>query len=225
MDRRAFFRQLMLRGLDRAEQAGKEVGKRYKQLEENLQRKPADADAQPPEPAVPKPVRAVAKIDRFLRPPGALPEADFLQKCTSCGQCAAACPADAILIDPDQASGKPFIHARAAPCVMCLDLSCMTACPSGALQRVSSPMEIRIGVAKIDHSRCLRTPAMTVARGAPLTAEDCTVCVTQCPAGESALAINEEGDLEVRPGCTGCGVCERACPTEPASILVIPNPR
>ena len=28
----------------------------------------------------------------------------------------------------------------------------------------------------------------------------------------------------VGAGCTGCGVCERACPTEPASIWIEPAP-
>lgn len=206
----------MLRGLNRAEQAGQGVTKRYKAIEEHLMDAPS-ADDKPADQT------HVAPVTRFLRPPGSGSEADFTATCTACGLCAKVCPAQAILIDPQQAAGKPYILPRATPCVMCTDVSCTKACPSGALTVIPTPLGIHLGVAKIDHARCLRTPAQTVSRGATLAAEDCTVCVSQCPVGEKALAINDEGELEVRDACTGCGVCERACPTEPASIWIMPK--
>ena len=40
--------------------------------------------------------QAKAKEGIALRPPGALPEKDFLAACTRCGQCVQACPYDIV---------------------------------------------------------------------------------------------------------------------------------
>ena len=65
-----------------------------------------------------------------LRPPGALPENEFLAACTRCGQCVQACPYDmlhlASLIAPMEA-GTPYFVARDKPCEMCTDIPCMNA--------------------------------------------------------------------------------------------------
>lgn len=236
MDRRSFFRKLMLRGLNKAEQAGQAAARRYQSIEQRL------LDPAPPE--VPSEVSgeasqgreaAVADGDgwqgvthlpamvRFLRPPGAGDPQHFLETCTACGQCVEACPAHAIVLDPRQADGKPFILPAAQPCVMCSDVACTHACPSGALTPIPQPTDIRIGLAKVDHGRCLRTPAKTVSRGSFHQGEDCTLCVDHCPAGAAALMVDETTDeLRVGDACTGCGVCENVCPTAPASIIVLP---
>ena len=63
--------------------------------------------------------QAKAKEGVALRPPGALPEKDFLAACTRCGQCVQACPYDmlylASLISPMEA-GTPYFIARDKPC-------------------------------------------------------------------------------------------------------------
>lgn len=97
----------------------------------------------------------------------------------------------------------------------------MNVCPTGALKLVDRH-KIDIGVAVVDHQRCLRGPdPMQLAPGAG--GEDCQICVDACPFGDTALQLNERGFVEVRSGCTGCGVCEHRCPTEPTSILVEPK--
>lgn len=136
----------------------------------------------------------------------------MLRTCSRCGDCAAACPAQCIVLDPAVDQGLPTIVARLSPCVMCTDLSCMSACGTGALEVVSRS-DIRMGLAVVDGERCLRG-----GRG-----EDCRLCVSQCPVGATALRIDEDGAVSVGAGCTGCGVCERVCPTEPASIVVRPG--
>ncbi len=58
--------------------------------------------------------------------------------------------------------------------------------------------------------------------------EICDLCVTECPIGEEAIKleknVNADGTVSYKPkvleGCTGCGVCEMICPTEPASIVI-----
>lgn len=204
------------------------MGRKYKAIEDHLQgqtssQKSGEGDAAHSGHGGKNGPTHVPPVSRFLRPPGSGLETDFTSTCTACGACVTACPADSILLDVQQAGGRPYILPRITPCVMCNDVSCTKACPSGALTVLNAPKEIHLGVAKIDHARCLRTPAETVSRGGTMRAEDCTVCVSQCPVGETALMINEEGELRVRDACTGCGVCERACPTEPASIWIIPK--
>ena len=57
-----------------------------------------------------------------LRPPGAIPEDDFLAACIKCGQCVQVCPVEAIkLADGDEGYGLgvPYIDARAQACDFC----------------------------------------------------------------------------------------------------------
>ncbi|MCX5662275.1 MAG: 4Fe-4S binding protein [Planctomycetota bacterium] len=175
------------------------------------------APPEPPKPLPPPPIQL-----RILRPPGALPDAEFASTCSRCGHCVEACPADAIRLDPGSpdspsfAGGLPFILARESPCVVCDELACMPSCPSGAL-KVTPREQIRMGMAVVDWQRCLRHPSQ------PDGSHECQVCVAACPFGQAALGIDEQGRIEVRPACTGCGLCERACPTEPTSIWVEPG--
>lgn len=221
MDRRSFFRQLFHEGLKGAAKATDHAGQRYRVFEQFLEQDPS-APKQEQSTANGAP-RVQMPVMRFLRPPGALDEADFANKCAGCGACVKACPTSAIQLFPEQAGGRPYIVPRLRPCTMCEEVACTHACPSGALLPLERPADIRIGLAKVDVTRCLRTPAQTVSRGGPIEGEDCRVCVTQCPVGPSALKINDQGQVEVGSACTGCGICEQVCPTEPASIFIIPK--
>ena len=93
--------------------------------------------------------------------------------------------------------GTPYIVATQQACVVCDDLSCMKACPSGALHLVAKE-QIAMGTAHVDLATCVRS------RGEP-----CRECVDRCPIGESALALDARGRVDVRSGCVGCGVCEQ----------------
>src|SRR5690606_5715785 len=134
-------------------------------------------------PASPEHQTHLPAATRLLRPPGAKSEKHFVETCTACGLCVEACPAHAIVLDPRQgsSSGKPFILPAVQPCVMSSDVACTHACPSGALTVLEKPTEIHIGLAKVDHARCLRTPSTTVSRGSFHQGEDCTLCVDHCP--------------------------------------------
>ena len=161
------------------------------------------------------PVEAASR-GNLLRPPGALPEAEFLEKCHRCGNCVKNCPANAIF--PLEASTQPdlvntpYIDPDEQPCVICDSLACMYVCPSGALQPVYAE-DIKIGLAIFDAETCLRTKEVA-----------CTYCIDTCPIGEDAIHLAADGIVEViEPGCTGCGVCQYACPTVPKSIVVEPH--
>ena len=208
--RRGFFRLLMLRGIEGGEQAAKNVGDRFKQMVGDE----APGPAGPPKPAPDAyhPLPSAVDPNRMLRPPGAVREQLFGDTCSRCGECAKVCPAQCIVINEAVADGTPFIVARESPCVVCDELACTQHCPSGALLPLTHASQIRMGLAIVDAQRCVRSHG-----------EDCELCVTHCPLGEAAICINDDGAIEVRRGCTGCGVCERACPTEPASIVVEPD--
>ncbi len=150
----------------------------------------------------------------IFRPPGALPESEFLEKCHRCGNCVKNCPANAI--QPLQStnasnSNTPYIAPDEQPCVICDSLACMYVCPSGALQPICAE-DIKIGLAVFIPEICLRTKEV-----------DCTYCVDSCPIGDDAIHLTSDGVVVViDSGCTGCGVCQYACPTSPKSIVIRP---
>ncbi|NGX58346.1 MAG: Electron transport complex subunit RsxB [Chlamydiae bacterium] len=67
------------------------------------------------------------------RPPGALPEKEFLERCTGCDECMKACPVNVIMIE-DMEKRHPVIFPEKDPCIHCADTPCVSACPTGALQ-------------------------------------------------------------------------------------------
>lgn len=162
-----------------------------------------------------------------LRPPGALPESDFLGACIRCGLCVRDCPYDTLgLAKPEQpvATGTPYFTARNIPCEMCEDIPCVKACPTGALDhKLTDINQARMGLAAlIDHETCLNFLGLR-----------CDVCYRVCPVIDKAIT------LEVLPNtrtgrhamflptvhsdhCTGCGKCEKACVLEEAAIKVFP---
>ena len=159
---------------------------------------------------------ALPVVGDHLRPPGALPEREFLDTCYRCANCATACPADAIALvesDDPRLRGTPYIDPDERACVICDELACMKICPSGALKLVDR-LAIRIGLAKVDHRTCVRSDG-----------EDCTLCVEACPLGETAIRLDQDGRIKVvdphetGQGCTGCGVCQERCPTRPTRAI------
>ena len=153
-------------------------------------------------------------VEFIFRPPGALPEQEFLEKCHRCGNCVKNCPANAIqpLQSPDtNLVNTPYIDPEEQPCVICDSLACMYVCPTGALQKVFAE-DIRIGLAVFNSETCLRNQTV-----------ECSYCVDTCPIGEDAITLSQENLVEVfDSGCTGCGVCQYACPTDPKSIVIQP---
>ena len=110
-----------------------------------------------------------------LRPPGALPEREFLASCVHCGLCVEACPYKTLKLADwrdGPALGTPFFNARSVPCEMCDDVPCAAACPTGALDRnLKDINKAKIGVAVItSRETCLNLQGLR-----------CDVCYRVCP--------------------------------------------
>ncbi|MDR1529910.1 MAG: ferredoxin-type protein NapG [Burkholderiales bacterium] len=159
-----------------------------------------------------------------LRPPGALSESDFMAQCLKCGQCVNACPYDTLKLSTiaDVAPiGTPYFIAREIPCEMCADVPCVPVCPSGALDRNFTDItKARMGLAVIDEEMCLSWRGLR-----------CEVCYRVCPVRDKAISLTIVQRETSRHAvfepvihsehCTGCGKCEKACPTEEAAVRVL----
>ena len=163
-----------------------------------------------------------------IRPPGALPEAEFLAACVRCGLCVRDCPYDTLKLaelGDGVATGTPYFEARRIPCEMCEDIPCVVACPTGALDRALTDIaQSRMGLAVlIDQENCLNFLGLR-----------CDVCYRVCPVIDKAITLermhNPRSDRHAMllptvhsEHCTGCGKCEQACvlPGESA-IKVLP---
>ncbi|MFQ5648855.1 MAG: 4Fe-4S dicluster domain-containing protein [bacterium] len=155
---------------------------------------------------------------RFLRPPGALAENDFLRKCIRCGLCGEVCPNQCIRffsIGSGQNSGSPYIVPREQGCILCM--KCNNVCPSGALQPLADDLasirqHVTMGVAVLDTNLCYSYNDRV-----------CGVCYRACPLQDEALKIGLwETPILVQENCVGCGLCERICYHYPQAIKIIP---
>lgn len=142
-------------------------------------------------------------VKQAIRPPWALPEAQFLQKCNYCQACVRACPAD--ILEAGR-GGYPEVNFNRGECTFCG--ACAKSCresafvPTEARASTSRPWAITAEIS----DRCLS------ASGAL-----CRICEEQCearvisftllPGGKSAPRINSVD-------CSGCGACVAPCPAK-----------
>lgn len=169
-----------------------------------------------------------AKADDFvfIRPPGALEPDDFYAACINCGLCVEACPYDTLSlfdINKGKDAGTPYFVARDIPCEMCVDIPCVSACPTGALDPgLTDIRQAEMGVAVLTNpQRC----------NSYIGASYCDSCFRACPLEGEAISMQygktPMGGMfmpVVDPDvCTGCGKCEAACIAEPQAISIIPK--
>jgi MauM/NapG family ferredoxin protein len=156
----------------------------------------------------------------LIRPPGALPEPEFLKRCTACGLCMRVCPTGGLQPALSEAGLEGLWTPRLVPRIgFCNEKCnlCGQVCPTGAIQPLplEEKQKVRIGLAVIDTTRCI---PYAYALG-------CGTCVECCPLSPKALYMvsasveNRAGDVEVikQPRvdpdrCIGCGRCEFECP-------------
>jgi ferredoxin-type protein NapG len=159
-----------------------------------------------------------------IRPPGARYEPDFNARCIKCGLCVDACPYDTLKLATADAGipiGTPYFIPRETPCYMCEDIPCIAACPTGALDPALEDIDdSRMGLAVIDIENCLSWQGLR-----------CEICFRECPVQGQAITVEHHPrrlskhamfvPLVHSDACTGCGICEKACPTQEAAIRVL----
>lgn len=152
-------------------------------------------------PGLPRPVEE-SRLG-ILRPPGALPEEEFLRACIRCDLCAQACDTACIKFFPaweGKLAGSPFIQAADKACNLCL--RCTQVCPSGALLELEDKTEVQMGTALVDERLCVSHNGS----GA------CGACHTICPLRNKAITQGLFNKPTVHSEyCVGCGLCEEAC--------------
>ncbi|MDW7774630.1 MAG: ferredoxin-type protein NapF [Desulfobulbaceae bacterium] len=134
-----------------------------------------------------------------ILPPWSAEDRDFLAQCDGCGQCAAACRENILIIDNN---GRPQIDFSAGSCTFCG--RCAESCKTGALSLedpYSSPWTVQAFVT----GDCL-------ARNNVL----CRTCAEHCD--EYAIIFSKTNPIaapEILPDrCTGCGACFSPCPVK-----------
>ena len=159
-----------------------------------------DAPPEPPKPAV---------REDWLRPPGAVSESTFLDRCTQCGDCVKACPYGAITGHPR--SGLPILFPDQAPCYLCDDFPCIAACATGALVAVDRVEDVRMGLAVVSSKGC--------------TAEQgCNACVSQCPVHALSMDFDLLRIIVSDQQCVGCGICEYTCKSVNDRVAITVKP-
>ena len=162
-----------------------------------------------------------------IRPPGALPEEEFLGACIRCGLCVRDCPYDILYLaqlGEDAPTGTPYFIARTGPCEMCEDIPCIVNCPTNALDHdLTDINESRMGLAVVvDQESCIAFHGLR-----------CEVCFNVCPIRNKAITLDMQHNRRSgkhalfipvvhSDACTGCGLCEKACILDEAAIKVFP---
>ena len=157
---------------------------------------------------------------KLIRPPGALSEEKFLQKCVRCGECMKVCPTNALQPALSEAGPEglwtPMLVPKIGYCEYYCSL-CSQVCPTGAIKEltVEEKIKVVIGTAWVDKNRCI-----PYSMGTP-----CIVCEEHCPTSPKAIKlVNTEvklpdgtiktpaGPVMITDLCIGCGICENKCP-------------
>jgi len=174
---------------------------------------------------------------RPIRPPGSVPEGEFLALCIRCGECFKVCPGPVLhpagLEYGFEALWTPVAHLEHAGCHQDCNF-CTQVCPTGAIQPLELSVKRRthMGLAIVNPETCL-----------PLRSDglrqDCDLCCAECrQAGYDAIEMREiridltppppqgmfsEIELEAMSRirvpvvsadlCVGCGICQYRCHT------------
>lgn len=153
----------------------------------------------------------------LLRPPGSVPENEFINRCVRCGACMKACPTNGLQPAIHEAGIEGFWTPVLVPRIGCCTQECNACgqvCPTDAIEpfKIEDKPHIFIGTAGIDRSQCIAW-----ARG-----KKCLVCDEYCsykaiewkdvPGEGRRPQVNEDK-------CVGCGICESACPIQPVAAI------
>ena len=161
---------------------------------------------------------------RPVRPPGSVPEQQFLELCIRCGECFKACPNNVLhplgFQQGLEGLWTPQVVADWAGCESSCN-ACGQVCPTGAIRALPlvEKKVARMGLAEVNLQTCLPYAGK----------EACQLCVDECVhAGYNAIEFIQvrtevdaaglpiEGTGFVAPvvvaeKCVGCGLCQTRC--------------
>lgn len=170
----------------------------------------------------PKPLdkeRAFSEAD-LIRPPGTLPEAEFLARCVRCGECMKSCPTNTLqpvwLKAGLEGIFTPVMTPRLAACAVNCAV-CGAVCPTGAIRTLplAEKQHAKVGTAWILRQKCL------------VWEQDkkCLVCDEACPYNAVSFRpvpeLRNAAPFVVENRCTGCGWCETRCPVQGTSAIQV----
>ena len=182
---------------------------------------------------------------KVIRPPGAVEERAFLERCIRCAECMKVCPNNALhpafLEAGIEGIWTPILIARIGYCEHSCVL-CGQVCPTGAIQKIGEKEKlgigqppIKIGTAFYDQGRCLpwsmQTPCIVCEEFCPTSPKAIWVEEVEAPVRDSKPGPNGESPVmkqvrlqrpHVDPSlCIGCGACEKVCPVQDQPAVYI----
>ena len=158
---------------------------------------------------------------QIIRPPGAIPETEFLRTCIRCGECMKSCLTNTLqpLLWESGFSGlwTPKMEPRFAPCDQNCNV-CGKVCPTQAIRSLSleEKTHAKVGTAVLRKEMCLVWAQNKI----------CLICDEICPYNAIVFRPVEgyRRPVVVASKCNGCGFCEQRCPVQGESaIVVVPN--
>ena len=158
---------------------------------------------------------------QLIRPPGAVPEGEFLRTCIRCGECMKACLTNTL--QPTHwdlgltGLWTPRMEPRLAPCEQNCNI-CGQVCPTQAIRKLSleEKNHAKVGTAVLFKEKCL------------VWAQDklCLICDEICPYNAIVFRTVEgyRRPVVIPSKCNGCGFCEQRCPVQgDSAIVVVPH--
>jgi polyferredoxin len=166
----------------------------------------------------------VHKVQRgkLIRPPGALSEDQFLDRCIRCGECVRICASSgaglqlSFLGSGWEGIGTPHLKTPMGYCEYNCNL-CGQVCPTGAIHSLAmdQKQKMKMGTAHFDKSRCIPY----------YYGETCMVCEEHCPVPDKAIRFTKQKVVSLEgksintllpyvneTTCIGCGICASCCP-------------
>lgn len=163
--------------------------------------------------------------DALVRPPGSIPENEFIGACLRCGNCLHVCPTGTLRAARLGEGGiislwTPVADGERAGCAAECN-RCGQTCPSAAIRPLSLEEKrvARMGLAAVDEKRCLPYA----------NKQSCRYCVDACKqTGHEAIEVqllptefDEDGmpvensmveaPVVLADKCVGCGICQARC--------------
>ena len=157
-----------------------------------------------------------------IRPPAALEEDEFINRCVRCGNCMKVCPTNGLQPVSFQSGIEGVWTPQLIPEIGYCEYNCTLCgrtCPTGAIRSVSldAKHDTRLGLAAIDRSVCI----------AWAENKQCIVCEEHCPVADKAIKLKRDivdGKEVLKPLvdgnlCVGCGTCQNKCPVRPVRAI------